>query len=78
MAAAAMAVLDVDGGGGEWRRWRWRSSSTAVVANRGSGGMKPTAPMAASSTAVDGVGGDDVVAAAVDERRPLDYGGRRR
>jgi hypothetical protein len=40
--------------------------------------MKPTAPMAASSTAVDGVGGDDVVAAAVDERRPLDYGGRRR
>jgi len=51
---------------------------TAVVANRGSGGMKPTAPMAASSTAVDGGGGDDVVAAAVDERRPLDFGGRRR
>ena len=50
---------------------------TAVVANRGSGGMKPTAPMAASLTAVDSGGGDDVVAAAVDERRPLDFGGRR-
>jgi len=34
--------------------------------------------MGASLTTVDGGGSDDVVAAAVDERRPLDFGGRRR
>jgi hypothetical protein len=42
---------------------------TAVVANRGGGGMEPMAPMAASLTAVavDGGGGDGVVAAAIDD-----------
>jgi hypothetical protein len=38
--------------------------STAVVVNRGSNGMEPTAPMAASLMAVvvDGSGGNGVVA----------------
>ena len=41
--------------------------STAVVVNRGIGGMEPTAPMAALLTAeaVDGGGGNGIVATAV-------------
>jgi hypothetical protein len=43
--------------------------STAVVVDRGGGGMEPTSPMAASLTAVavDGGGGNSVVAAAIDD-----------
>ncbi len=42
---------------------------TAVVVNRGGGGMEPTAPMAAllTAVAVDGGGGKGIVAAAVDD-----------
>ena len=68
MAAVTMTVLAVvaaavDGGSKEGR-----PLLTAVVIDRGGGGMEPMAPMGASSTAVavDGGGSNGIVPATID------------